>query len=394
MYDYLSIEDLPNGLSATYSQNPVAPGSTVNLTVSSNSSTTDNLAFNLTASDGAITNSVPLALNLAVAIPATPVSVSPNDNEIDVSIMPTLNWSGAGTGSYEYQVATNAGMTSLVFDGTTAMDEVMITSQLAQGVTHYWRVREVNDCGIGQWSVVRQFNTAVLACGGPQESTDVPLSLGTVGTSTSDLIIGPGDPMESVEVMVNITHSYVGDLRISLQSPDLGTIVLVDRIGFSGVASGCSGNNLELTFSDLATNTAADLEGSCGNEPAASGAYQPLESMAGFVNQAANGTWTLIIEDLASQEAAETECGRNKLIELYPNPVDESRTLQLGFAEPLTNDVTFTVFGADGRKLLDRTAPGSGGRTASLDVAELPAGTYFLRVISGGEVEVRSFVKM
>jgi hypothetical protein len=92
--------------------------------------------------------------------------------------------------------------------------------------------------------------------------------------------------------------------------------------------------------------------------------------------------------------AAKTECGRNSLISLYPNPVGKSQTLQLDFAEPLTTATTFTVFSTDGRKLLDRAAAGTSGRTASLNIGVLPAGTYFLRVVSGGQAEVRSFVVM
>jgi hypothetical protein len=92
--------------------------------------------------------------------------------------------------------------------------------------------------------------------------------------------------------------------------------------------------------------------------------------------------------------AAETKCGRNSLISLYPNPVGKSRTLQLSFAEPLTTAATFTVFGVDGRKLLYRTAAGTAGRTFSLNIDDLPAGTYFLRVVSGGQAEVRAFVVM
>lgn len=64
----------------------------------------------------------------------------------------------------------------------------------------------------------------------------------------------------------------------------------------------------------------------------------------------------------------------------------------VGFAEPLTVATTFTVFSADGRKLLDRLTPASDGRRAEIAIGELPAGTYFLRVLTGGRSEVRAFV--
>jgi subtilisin-like proprotein convertase family protein len=311
------------------------------------------------------------------------------------------------------------------------------------------------------------------------------------------LTLNQGNPLESIEVSLDITHTYAGDLRISLEDPDGGTVILVDRMGNPASTFGCNGDDLVLTFSDLAPNTAADLEGACGNLPAASGSYQPVEALSAFSGVSGNGTWTLIIEDLAGGDGgslngwsmtactsgatlpvalthftgtamdcsysldwsvareenfshyeverstdgrsfltfsrveggrgtysladnsakgrayyrlkmvdldgtyaysnlltAETECNRNSLITLFPNPVGKFRALQLEFAEPLTTATTFTVFGADGRRLLARSAVETAGRTATLDVGDLPTGTYFLRVVSGGEAEVRSFVVM
>lgn len=495
----LSIEDLPSGLTAAYSQNPAAPGSTVNLTISANSAMTASLTFNVTASDGVDSDATPLGINLAAGTPSAPTTVAPADAAIDVSLVPTLEWIGVGTGDFEYELSTSNDMSNIVLDGATPTNELTPPAALDQSTTYFWRVREVNDCGNSPWSDIFEFTTIVLACGGPQVSQNVPLTWTTAGTptTTSQLSIVQADPIESVEISIDLDHTFVGDLRISLQSPDVGTVILVDRIGRVNTGSGCSGDNLVLTFSDQATNTAADLESTCNTNPAASGTYQPVESLAAFVGQSGAGTWTLIIEDLAGGDGgtlndwsmimcaaesslpvdlesfsgtakecsyalawsvsgeenlshydveksidgrsfstltrveggrraysleddsakgrayyrlkivdldgtftysnllvAETECGRNSLVGLYPNPVGKARTLQLEFAEPITTSTSFTVFGAAGRKLLDQTTSASNGRTATLNIGDLPAGTYFLRVVSGGEAEVRSFVVM
>jgi subtilisin-like proprotein convertase family protein len=493
----LSIEDLPNGLSASYSQNPVAPGGSVSLTISSNSAMTGAFNFTVTATDGGDSDMTALALNLAAGTPAAPSAVAPADNESDVTLVPTLDWAGTGTGDYEYELALDAGMTNIVEGGTTDVDEFTPGSALDQSTTYFWRAREVNDCGTSSWSSIRQFTTLALACGGPQESVNVPLALGASGIFTSDLSIAQTDLIESIEINLDLSHSYVGDLEIRLEGPDGGTVILVDRIGYTNTGFGCSEDDLVLSFSDMAPNSAADLEGTCNVAPAASGSYQPVESLSVFSNEAANGTWTLIIDDqvggddgilnswsmtictsdasfpveligftgaakecsyalnwsVAREEnfshyevekstdgraftaltrmeggrrdytltdesakgqayyrlkmvdldgtyaysnllSAETECSRNNLVSLYPNPVGKSRMLQLDFTEPLTTATSFTVFSADGRKLLDRNVVETAGRTASLNIGELPAGTYFLRVVSGGQTEVRSFVVM
>jgi hypothetical protein len=180
------------------------------------------------------------------------------------------------------------------------------------------------------------------------------------------------------------------------------TALPVELIGFSGTAKECS---YALSWSVAEEENFSHYE----VEKSADGRYFTTLSRVEsgrrdytLTDESAKGQayYRLKMVDLdgtyvySSLLAAKTECGRNSLISLYPNPVGKSQTLQLDFAEPLTTATTFTVFSTDGRKLLDRAAAGTSGRTASLNIGVLPAGTYFLRVVSGGQAEVRSFVVM
>ncbi|HRF19775.1 MAG TPA: proprotein convertase P-domain-containing protein, partial [Chitinophagaceae bacterium] len=102
-------------------------------------------------------------------------------------------------------------------------------------------------------------------------------------TVTSTLSIAACGTITGVKVQnLNITHAFVGDLRVTLTSP-LGTVVtLFDRPGVPASTFGCSGDNLAIGFDDAAILTATDFENACGNLPAISGIYQPVNLLSAF----------------------------------------------------------------------------------------------------------------
>lgn len=89
---------------------------------------------------------------------------------------------------------------------------------------------------------------------------------------TRTLTCGSEGDVGQVEVRVEITHTYVGDLSVSLVSPAGTTVVLHDRAGGSE-------DNLIKTFT--ATQVPA---------------------LAGLAGQPARGTWTLKVADRAGQD--------------------------------------------------------------------------------------------
>jgi subtilisin-like proprotein convertase family protein/subtilisin family serine protease len=82
-------------------------------------------------------------------------------------------------------------------------------------------------------------------------------------------IAGNGARVASVKVTVDIGHTYVGDLRVSIRSPDGSNVVLRDRRG---------GNARDLKQSfDVAV----------------------VPALSGLVGQAASGAWQLMVQDMA-----------------------------------------------------------------------------------------------
>ena len=91
----------------------------------------------------------------------------------------------------------------------------------------------------------------------------------------------------SVEVSVDITHTFTGDLRVSLHSPGGTEVILHDRTGWST-------DNVVETYT--AATTAA------------------LENLAG---EAVQGTWSLRIADLVGLDVGKLNTWR-VVINLVP----------------------------------------------------------------------------
>ena len=67
------------------------------------------------------------------------------------------------------------------------------------------------------------------------QSVDVPKSIPKVGTTSSELVITDTfvDPIVDINVKLSISHTYDGDLRVSLQSPKGDLVNLFAFIGSS-----------------------------------------------------------------------------------------------------------------------------------------------------------------
>ena len=121
----------------------------------------------------------------------------------------------------------------------------------------------------------------------------------TLDSTTSGLI-------SDLDVYINTTHTWVGDLIYTLQHVDTGTTVtLIDRPGYTGTGFGCSGDNIDNTVDDEA---ALSFENNC--TPATNPAYIPGEHyqggdpasstlMTAFDGEDLSGDWTMTVSDNA-----------------------------------------------------------------------------------------------
>ena len=244
--------------------------------------------------------------------------------------------------------------------------------------------------------------------------------------ATSTLSVGTPVTLASVQVRVELTHTWVGDLFIKLRSPAGTEVVLLDRPGYSGSGFGCSNDNMNVTFGDAAILVP---ETHClGTNPWLTGPARAVGLLSAFNGQSSLGDWILTVSDRASSDLgtlvdwelitvpalsgtcsvceavvgvpAETRGGdRLELAINRPNPF--TRTTELSFELSRSGRANLRVFNVSGQAvatLLDRELPAGphwlqwDGRDDSGTPVE--AGVYFYRLQSGDISKIRRMLRI
>lgn len=106
-------------------------------------------------------------------------------------------------------------------------------------------------------------------------------------------------------VSMNISHTWVGDLRLTLTSPNGVIVELMNRPGVPEAGTfGCSGDDINASV--VGGNNARfyrNMDGECLNAPAVTGTFRAMDPAdLNSVNDGSdpNGTWVFTVEDLAA----------------------------------------------------------------------------------------------
>ena len=113
----------------------------------------------------------------------------------------------------------------------------------------------------------------------------------------SDVISVP-DTYEAsdVNVALDISHTWVGDLVVTVEHPLGGVVTLIDRPGKPATFHGCSEVNVDAVLDDEGPDGPA--EDMCGlTPPAIYGSPMPNEPLSAFDGLNVAGDWTLTVSD-------------------------------------------------------------------------------------------------
>ena len=127
-------------------------------------------------------------------------------------------------------------------------------------------------------------------------STDVPKSIPDPGDVTSNIVAaGQVGTVTDVNVTVNVQHTFIGDITLTLISPSGAQVVLVSNPGGT--------NNFRDNFTNTTFDDEAATEINSGTAPY-TGSFRPespalLSALDGTV---ANGTWQLRVHDFQSPD--------------------------------------------------------------------------------------------
>lgn len=148
---------------------------------------------------------------------------------------------------------------------------------------------------------------------------------------TSTLSIAENVSIYDLRVVVNATHTWVGDVKISLTSPGGTTVQLLDQPGVPGSTFGCSVDNIAALFGDgFAPNE--DVCPGTSPWPGASPEIAPTDPLAAFSGESTVGDWVLTISDNASGDTGALDSWSLQVAE---GPGEQTCTVCAG------NDVIF-----------------------------------------------------
>jgi len=101
----------------------------------------------------------------------------------------------------------------------------------------------------------------------------------------SQTVVSGTGTVYDINITLDITHAWSGDVRIQLMSPSGTTIKLFEDLGDSGGA-----NFSNVTFDDQASKTITPPGGY-------SGTYKPMQPLSTFNGELGDGTWKLLVDD-------------------------------------------------------------------------------------------------
>jgi uncharacterized protein YvpB len=141
------------------------------------------------------------------------------------------------------------------------------------------------------------------------ESLSIPDN--DVGGISDTIVVTDRGFIADMDIRLDINHSWVGDLDISLTKKGTGvSVTLIDRPGYSpgGNQFGCDKANIKTILDDDVT---WGVENVCSSYPAAisprnyiqtaiAGTYLPMQPLATFEPLPVAGEWTLSISDVSS----------------------------------------------------------------------------------------------
>ena len=218
------------------------------------------------------------------------VLIAPIDGYEDASKDIILQWEASvGNTQYDVEIASDGGFTNILESGTVSGDSYS-PILLDNNSQYFWRVKPKNDCGEGTFSTAYSFSTIQFNCT-TKETTGLPIAISSSGTPviSSKIVFFEDLPLADINVQIELDHSFLADLVITLTSP-LGTTVTL-------VSNSCGeARNIDAIFDDDSPAF------SCSIEPGISGSVKPLGSLSSFNGESILGEWILEVKDNAPSD--------------------------------------------------------------------------------------------
>lgn len=289
----LSVSGNPAGTTASFATTPVTSVPAASALTISNTGAVAAGSYNLTVNAAFAPGpaaTMPLTLQVNSAVPSVPSLSAPANAAVDVSVTPVLSWTAATQADeYVVEIATDAAFANIVYTRTVSGTSHTVQTSLAGSTQHYWRVRSTNACGPGNNAAAQSFTTQDFYCVSPNLAIPDNNPTGVF----SDLSIANLGAVTDLNISLNVTHTYIGDLIFKLKNVTTGT-----EVSFINRPASCSGNDVNALFDDEAAGPITCV----ATVPTLSGSMRPASPLTVFDGQARNATWRLTAIDAAGQD--------------------------------------------------------------------------------------------
>lgn len=174
-----------------------------------------------------------------------------------------------------------------------------------------------------------------------------------------------------VDLGVYATHSWRGDLRITLQAPDGTRVQLVD-----GESGAISGDNFNVLLDDSATQT-VNTDSATGNHAASmpppfANTFRPDSPLSAFNGKSSVGTWRVEICDIFPS----ADNGTLRYVALYLGTLP-ANTIDLSLSQSVSN--TSPTFGQTISYTLSVSSASYSTQSANVTIGDLlPAGATYV----------------
>ena len=389
---------LPTNLNASFSPSTLSGEGTTTLSIDNlDAVNSGNYPFTVVASSGGTTFDIDLSLDIESADPLSDIALlGPSSNQPTV-LSPLLEWNPVPDAlSYEAEVSTSSNFDVDLISIITE-DTQLTLNELNSSETYYWRVRPVNECATGNYTL-STFDTKGLVCLPTSFSTDTPVDIISTTPNTVQSVINisgvpPNATLEDINVNLEMAHTWLADVLVSLTSPDGTSIALLNQP--------CGNlNDVDVIFDDK--GTAQDCNGFV--PPALLGTIIAEDKLSSFVGENINGDWTLTVQDFFNGDGGSVDvfgleiCYDNNLsienqvlsqFSLYPNP--SSGRVEVTFNQSLGQDVNVEIFDLNGRILKTFEVKNS-SNNFNFNLNDLSSGIYFVKLKTQNAQAVKKLI--
>ncbi|WP_178987056.1 reprolysin-like metallopeptidase [Winogradskyella schleiferi] len=227
-------------------------------------------------------------------------------------------------------------------------------------------------------------------------ATDTPIVITNVGnvTYTSTIAITEDGEVSDVNVLLNIPHTYTGDLDIFLTSPS-GTLVELST------NNGGSGNNYTDTVFDGEASTSITFASAPFN-----GSFLPEDDISVVYGEPAAGDWILTVVDVANNDGGSideftldlcvlptlsvNEVSNNTDFTIYPNP--NNGTFNISMRNPQSNKIDITVYDVNGRRIFEAHYDSAQIFEEQINLNQVQSGMYLIEVKDGLHTVIKKIV--